>query len=291
MTTALARRIIASQVVAAPAPAPPKTVRRFTVWGPSDWPAQYRSVEQICAQAWSLVPPGVWDEVELLVKAGEGGSWQSAFDPNPLAISSATDLAQMIEMAAQYGVRVSPYIVARGRPEWVEGEQRMIRDCVRIARRCNVNVEPGAPYWNGPKDPLYIRGYLAGADVPANTLEVTLIPRFTQVAELGGAACIQAWTDPTLVGSASWETYGLTAGISGPTSLLVDEAIPRLDNWGVPPEPQYRIPIPSAMSGCVGRAHRGAPTACRSGGWAGTDERWPLCWSSTRSTESSCATC
>src|SRR5205085_10860127 len=66
-------------------------------------------------------------------------------------------------------------------------------------------------YYNGPNDPGFIWGYLGGMGVPASALEVCLIPRFTQVAELGGIACLQAWTDPALVGRASFETYGLAA--------------------------------------------------------------------------------
>lgn len=232
--------------VQAPEPTTPEPApaRRFTVWCGSSIGAQHHTIEDLAAATYALLPPGVWDEVELLMKAGEGGSWQSAFDPHPLAISGAATLLAHVQQARPFGLRISPYIVVRARPAWAPGEQAMIRACVGVAGRCNLNVEPGAQYYNGPNDPAYIREYIAGAGVPADTLEVTLIPRAGQVAELGGAACIQAWTDPSLVGSASWETYGITAGVSGASSLLVNEAIPRLDGWGVPPEPQYRIPIP-----------------------------------------------
>jgi hypothetical protein len=134
-------------------------------------------------------------------------------------------------------------VVVRARPAWIADEQAMIRDCVRVAGRCVLNVEPGDPYYNGPDDPGFIRGYLAGIGVPASALEVCLIPRFTQVAELGGVECLQAWTDPALVGRASFETYGLAAPGPGISSLQVDVAIPRLDGWGVPPGLNYRIPV------------------------------------------------
>ena len=68
-----------------------------------------------------------------------------------------------------------------------------------------------------------------------------MIPRQAQVDELGGPACLQAWTDPALVGRASWETYDASAGGIGSTSLRPDVAIPRLDRWGIAPGPEYRI--------------------------------------------------
>jgi hypothetical protein len=199
-------------------PTPRKTVRRFTVWCGSSIGRQYQTIEQLAARVLDLLPTGVWDELELLMKAGEGGTWQSAFDPHPLALSGSWTLANHIADARSIGVRITPYVVVRGRPAWLADEQAQIRACVTVAGRCVLNVEPGAPYYNGPNDPTYIRGYLRGIAVPADALEVCAIPRATQVAELGGVACIQAWTDPQFVGSASWETYdarrsrGSTAG-------------------------------------------------------------------------------
>jgi hypothetical protein len=246
VTLTVAQRTIVDQQQArrrraAVTPIPRKTVRRFTVWCGSSIGRQYQTIEQLAARVLDLLPTGVWDELELLMKAGEGGTWQSAFDPHPLALSGSWTLANHIADARSIGVRITPYVVVRGRPAWLADEQAQIRACVTVAGRCVLNVEPGAPYYNGPNDPTYIRGYLRGIAVPADALEVCAIPRATQVAELGGVACIQAWTDPQFVGSASWETYDASAGVSGPTSLIPSEAIPRLDGWGVPPGPQYRI--------------------------------------------------
>lgn len=217
--------------------------RRFTVWGPANLSRAYRSVQQLAEAARALLPAGDWDEVELLLKAGEGGSWQSMFDSHPLAPSGAQHLATIVADGAHYGVRITPYVVVRGRTTWVGPEQDHMRTCAQVAGSVLLNVEPGAPYWNGPNDPGFIRGYIKGTGLPKEKIRVCLIPRQGQVNELGGAECIAAWTDSTLVGGASWETYGVTAGISGPSSLLVNEAIPRLDGWGVSAEPQYRIPV------------------------------------------------
>lgn len=225
------------------APVVPRTARRFSVWSGSSIAPQHQTVEDLAGAVFGLLPAGVWDEIELLIKAGEGGTWQAAFDSHPLAPSGPFSLTQTVAQGKALGLRITPYVVVRGRPSWAPLEQHMIRECVYAADRCVLNVEPGAAYWNGPNDPAYIRGYLRKAGVPASTLEVCMIPRFTQVAELGGMACLQAWTDPALVGGASWETYGISAGVSGPTSLLVDEAIPRLDGWGVPRDPRFRIPV------------------------------------------------
>jgi hypothetical protein len=223
--------------------APLLAPRRFSVWCGAKLSPARQTVTDLAQAALALLPPGSWDTVELLIKAGEGGTWQGSFDSHPLAPHSAADLQALIASASRSGVRISPYVVVRGRPEWRSQEQQLVRDCVRIAQRCVLNVEPGASYWNGSTDPAYIRQFLRDLIVPALSLEVCAIPRLAQVNELGGAASLQAWTDSQLVGSASWETYGVTAGVSGPTSLLVNEAIPRLDGWGVSPGAAYRIPV------------------------------------------------
>jgi hypothetical protein len=245
-TISVAHRVVAQQQVLAPPRnpvTPPAVSRRFTVWSGSTIARSHRTVADLAAAVYALVPAGVWDEVELLLKAGEGGSWQSLFDTHPLAPSGPAMLADLVDQAKAWGLRITPYVVVRGRAEWLPHEQLMIRQCVDVADRCVLNVEPGAPYWNGPNDPRYIRAYLAAIGVAAERLEVCLIPRANQVAELGGAACIQAWTDPSLVGGASWETYDGIAPGSGPTSLRPDVAIPRLLAWGVPDDPCYRVCI------------------------------------------------
>jgi hypothetical protein len=222
---------------------PIKTARRFTVWcGVSINPA-YRTVEDLARATYALLPPGQWDEVELLLKAGEAGTWQAAWDSHPLALSGPTALAERITAARAFGLRITPYVVVRARPAWNPGEQAQVRACVQAAGRCVLNIEPGTPYYNGPNDPAYIRNYLRGIGVPPDTLEVCMIPRQGQVNELGGPACLQAWTDPALVGAASWECYGIAAPGFGSTSLQTNTAIPRLDGWGVPPGPEYRIPL------------------------------------------------
>jgi hypothetical protein len=237
------RTVVQQQILHRPAPALPQTRRRFTVWNGSSISPAHQTIGDLCLATLALVPAGQWDEVELLLKAGEGGSWQSNFDGHHLALNGPTNLASHIAVAKVAGVKISPYVVVRGRAPWIADEQAMIRQCAATAGRCILNVEPGAPYWNGANDPGFIRAYLAGCNVPGGSLEVCLIPRQTQVNELGGAACIQAWTDPALVDGASWETYGLAAPLPGPSSLRVDWAIPRLDAWGVPQELRYRIPV------------------------------------------------
>lgn len=264
MTLTLPARVRAQQQVRrALAPSTPRLVRRFTAWMGVDIPAHYQSVAQLAAAVESLNPAGAWDELELLLKAGEGGSWQSNFDPHPLAVSGPAKLGQLIDEAQPLGLRITPYVVVRARPDWIGGETVMINQCVAVAGRCVLNVEPGALYYNGPNDPSYIRNYLRGCDVPASTLEVCLIPRAAQVEQLGGRPCVEAWTDPNLIGGASWETYGLAAPGYGATSLQVDAAIPRLDSWGVPQDPRFRIPV-------VQRDERNvwAPTIWAAGGLA-----------------------
>lgn len=244
LTTVAQRTIAQQQVLARPAPEPPPphVARRFSVWMGSSIAPHFKTVEQIAIAVYALLPPGVWDEVEVLLKAGEGGSWQSQFDSHPLAISGTVSLALLVADGKAHGLRISPYVVVRARPQWIVGEQTVIRHCVNAAGRCVLNVEPGTPYYNGPNDPAFIKSFYDGIGVPKETLEACLIPRAGQVAELGGAKCVYAWTSNA--GSASWECYGIVAGISGPTSLLVDEAIPRIDTFGwAPPGLQYRIPL------------------------------------------------
>src|ERR1051326_1079876 len=145
VTVAEPLRAAVQQQVLRPAvaPQPKPTTRRFTVWMSSNIPAHYGSVDDIAAAVFALVPPGSWDEVELLLKAGEGGSWQAAFDPHPLAINSPMGLLERVQDGRAVGLRVSPYVVVRGRPEWMAGEVQMIRQCVEVAGRCVLNVEPG----------------------------------------------------------------------------------------------------------------------------------------------------
>jgi len=218
-------------------------MRRFTVWNCSSINPTHQTIGDLCLATLALVPAGQWDEVELLLKAGEGGSWQSSFDSHPLALNGPTNLASHIAVAKVAGVRITPYVVVRGRVAWMTDEQSQIRQCAATCGRCVLNVEPGAPYYNGANDPGFIRNYLAGCNVPGGALEVCLIPRQTQVNELGGGTCIQAWTHPAQIVRACWETYGLSAPPPAPRSLRVDWDIPRLDAWGVPQALRYRVPV------------------------------------------------
>jgi len=222
---------------------PQPTARLFSAWMAVGIPSKYATVAQMCQDVLALTPAGQWGGSELFLKAGEGGTWQANFDSNPLALSGPIDLLGVVTQARDAGVAVIPYVNVRARPDWIAGEQLMIRQCVSIAGRCVLNIEPGASFYNGPLDPTFIRDYLAGIGVAPRGLQVCMIPRFTQVAELGGISCLQAWTDQKLVGRASWETYCLSAGGTGASSLCPDVAIPRLDGWGVPPGPQYRVPV------------------------------------------------
>src|SRR5438132_1436904 len=80
-------------------------------WVGSSIPAHYLSVEQLAQAALDLVPAGKWDGVELLLKAGEGGSWIARVlhptwgDPSHLALNGPTTLASHIEVAKALGVR------------------------------------------------------------------------------------------------------------------------------------------------------------------------------------------
>ena len=231
-------------------PPPSKTIRRFSVWGPADLPQHYTSIEQVLDRALSLVVGLGWDEVEFLVKAGEGGSWQQSLSWHPLHISGPASLQQWMSVGAARGIRVTPYVVVRGRgsrwpsQDWRVPEQAQIRECCRVAGRCVMNLEPSVQlYWGGPFDAAGIVEYLVDIGVAPEQLEVAAIPRQGQVTELGGAAAIEAWTATGHVSRASWECYGITAGVPGETSLLVNEAIPRLDRWSVPAAPEFRIPI------------------------------------------------
>src|SRR5438105_4289657 len=128
------------------APSPPRLLRRFSVWCGSSIGANRRTAADLADGAVSLLPAGHWDEVEVLVKAGEGGSYQAEWlhptwgDPHPLAIDSPDKLGQLIAQCRPLGVRITPYVVVRFRPSWLLDEQAMIRQLVRIAGRCVLNV-------------------------------------------------------------------------------------------------------------------------------------------------------
>jgi hypothetical protein len=236
-------------------PTPPVPVKRFSVW--NGVTIQHKTIKDLAEVTLSLVPDPSWTKVELYLKAGEGGTWQSAWDSSPLALSGPASLEARIRQGLEHGIRIIPYVVVRGRTAWLTPEQVQIKQCADIAGRCVLNLEPGAQYWNGPNNPTYIKEtYLAPIGVSPDKLQLCAIPRLGQVVELGGPECLRAWTNPQYVGSASWETYGIVAPSPGLTSLLVSEAIPRLDQWGITPGWEYRIP-------CV---QRGEITR-----WSGTD--------------------
>lgn len=236
-------------------PEPPPVRRSFGVWCGASIALRRRNMAELCQAALDLVPSGTkWERVEVLMKAGEGGSWQAQSlhpnwgDPHPLAIDSGQSIAQRDREAQQYGCRVVPYVVIRGHgplypaQDWSAGEQAQVRACYDAVGRVIINLEPGRQYYAGPLDEAGIGAYVDGYRVPPEGLEVCAIPRTGQVHELGGSESIYAFT--SRCGSATWECYGITAPISGPTSLLVDEAIPRVTRYGwAPPGDQYRIPV------------------------------------------------
>src|SRR5947209_1889212 len=82
---------------------PPRPARRFSVWNGVSINPRFRSVAEVAAAVLALAPATPWDEIEWLVKAGEGGSYQAAWlhpswgDGHPLAVDSAAKLGQLIQ--------------------------------------------------------------------------------------------------------------------------------------------------------------------------------------------------
>jgi hypothetical protein len=86
VTLTVLQRGAVQQQLPRPRPIVPHIARRFTVWCGSSIAPAHRTIEDLAVATYALIPEGLWDQVELLLKAGEGGTWQRAFDSHPLAL-------------------------------------------------------------------------------------------------------------------------------------------------------------------------------------------------------------
>jgi hypothetical protein len=221
--------------------------RRFAVWLGVSIDPKYSTISDIAADIAVLCPPGDWAK-EVLIKAGEGGSWQAEFDKHPLAVSGAAMLGILCEQGEAVGLKVTPYFIVRGKPAWVPGEVDTIVQAAVAAGRVVLNLEPGAQYWNGPTDAQAVAAsYLdplrrlirerGGENV---TVEVAGIPRQWVVDALGGDNAMNVWAEHAE--RMSWECYDKSAA-----DLDVALSMDRVREWlsDVPNAQgiEYRIPI------------------------------------------------
>jgi hypothetical protein len=238
--------------------------RRFAVWMGTAIPWKYRSMADVAAAVQALCPPGEWAP-EVLIKAGEGGSWQSTWDKHPLAVSGACMLGILCKEGEAQGLTVTPYFVIRGKPAWVPSEIEQIVQAAEVAGRVVLNLEPGAMYWNGPTDAEAVAaGYLRplrqllAERAPGAVIELAAIPRQWVIDSLGGddddpgtVSALEAWMEH--VDAMSWETYGDAA-----RDLRPDLAMARVERWQADTpragDPAFRIPIiqRSMIAGWVG---------------------------------------
>ncbi len=219
-----------------PPPPPSEPVRRtFSVWTGANIPTQYRTEKDLAEAIRGLCP---WPDANLewWVKAGEGGSWEGEWDQHPLAIRDEDDLSNRVAQMAGLRIRVVPWVVLRGRPEWEVGEQGVIRECVSATGVCALNLEPGDLYWNGPTDPGGVSEWLDRLGLAPDLLWLTAIPRTTAVAALGGPLTMASWLSH--VAGASWECYDATA-----SDLSPDLALPRVGLWDLTASPWKQIPV------------------------------------------------
>lgn len=219
-----------------PPPPPPDPLRRtFSVFTGAGIPTRYQNEKAIAEAIRGLCP---WSDANLewWVKAGEGGSWEGEWDHHPLAIGSDGDLMARALAMIRLGVRLVPWVVLRGRPEWEEGEQEIIRQCVEVTGACGLNLEPGDAYWNGPTDPGAVAEWIDRLGLAPDLLWLVAIPRTTAVTALGGQATMRVWLGR--VAGASWECYDATAA-----DLSPDLALPRVNFWEATANPWKRIPI------------------------------------------------
>lgn len=197
------------------------------MWNGSAIGSRYQSLADVALAIRALVPAS-WSDagLEWLVKAGEGGSWQSTWDPHPLAISGQAKLAELVNHGLQLGVEVIPYVVVRGRDEWLQAELAQIRACAAVAERVVLNLEPGASYFNGTPTVDWVNAWFGNLGLKASQLELCAIPRSWCAQQLGGPAVMQAWL--AHVSRASWECYDAAAA-----DLAPDVAIERCASpWG-----------------------------------------------------------
>lgn len=226
---------IVTEVLPNPPHPPGPLHQAFSVWTGAEIPSGLRT-EVAVADAIKRLVPWPTPQLEWYLKAGEGGSWEAEWDKHPLAIGAAQDLQHRVMVMAHLGIRVVPWVVVRGRPEWAEGEYEMIRACSEIAGSCVLNLEPGRQYWVGPTDPEGVAEWIDRIGVGPESLWLTAIPRHSATAELGGPETMRAWLDR--VGGASWECYDATA-----PDLAPDLALPRVDAWDLSMSPWRRIPV------------------------------------------------
>ena len=219
--------------------------KRFSVWLGTTIDPAYGSVADIQGAVRALRPPGSWS-LEALWKGGEGGSWQSQFDPHPLAISGPDRLAELRAAGTKLSPKltVTPYIVLRGRPAWNDAEWAQIAACAEVAGRVVLNLEEGPAYWNGPTDAEALtREYILPlkARLPEKaSLELCCIPRQWVIDALGGRDCLIAWAYACQ--SASWEAYDAVA-----PDLDVAASMGRVMSWLEPTDrmwkPRYYTPL------------------------------------------------
>src|SRR5207245_7004169 len=157
---------------------PPATARLFSVWNGSAIGAQYHELADI-AQAVQALVPASWSDVglEWLVKAGEGGDWQSRWGPSPLAVSGPAPLGELVAEGEQLGVRVGPYVVVRGRADGLRAALSQVAACARVAERVVFNLEPGAGYFTGLSPVSWVNGYFDLLGLGSEKLELCAIPR------------------------------------------------------------------------------------------------------------------
>lgn len=180
-----------------PIPVPSKT---FSVWNGNT--IAHQTVLDIAQSVAALCPDPTW-ALEWFPKAGEGGTWQSTWDSSPLAIDGPSSLSAAVAEFRRYHIRLVPYVVIRGRPEWRQAEQEQIRQCVFAAGMCILNLEPGPEYWNGPTDTIGVQAWFGELNVPAERLWLCAIPRQWCVNTLGGDDVMRLWT--ANVAGVSWE--------------------------------------------------------------------------------------
>jgi len=207
------------------------------VWNGSAIDARYHKLADIAQAVRALVPVS-WTDVglEWLVKAGEGGDWQSRWDPHHLAVSGPARLGELVAEGEQLGLRVVPYVVVRGRADWLDAELAQVEACARVAERVVLNLEPGASYFNGTPTLDWVNGYFARLGVASEKLELCAIPRTLAASYLGGPAVMQSWL--AHASRASWECYDAAAA-----DLSPDRALQLVDQWGAPAGQQYRVPV------------------------------------------------
>jgi hypothetical protein len=216
-------------------PAPPATRRAFSVWHGNSI-GNFGSLEQIVDAVRALCPEPDACDLEWWPKAGEV-DWQSAFDPHPLAISGPEELGRHHARMSELGVRLVPYVVVRGRPEWQDREQAMIRACVQYTGVCCLNLEPGTQYWNGATSPGGVQLWLDALGVPPDNLWLCPIPRRWVIDTLGGPATMRTWM--AACAGTSWQCYEDAPA----PDLAPDRALPLVDEWAPNDSPWHRIAL------------------------------------------------